>query len=52
MDDKNKIAETIIAPTLEVVQFLFDSGDINEQEFVKYLEDPTYCPSLNTDYEE
>lgn len=47
----NTEEEIIISPTPEVVQFLFDCGDITKDEYLKYQDNPEYLPKLNVNHE-
>ena len=51
-EEENISGEIIIEPTCVVVAYLFECGDITEQEYIKYLKDPSYTPRLNPDHEE
>tara|TARA_R100000951_G_scaffold109509_1_gene106697 strand:- start:232 stop:387 length:156 start_codon:yes stop_codon:yes gene_type:complete len=51
MKEEEYIDPIIIEPTPEVVQYLFDCGDIALSEYLKYQEDPEYQPKLKIDYE-
>jgi len=47
----NEEIEIIISPTPEVIQYLFDSGDITLCEFIKYQKDNNYLPAISEDHE-
>jgi len=42
----------LIAPTPEVVDYLFDCGDITLCEYHKYQLDHNHHPTLNVDHEQ
>ena len=49
---EENIEAILIAPSPEIVDYLFDCGDITICEYHKYQLDNNYQPTLNVDHEQ